>query len=158
MKTKDSLTLVDPFELTIWIRDVKICGRITKLDEYLIEVEIHEPYYNWKKQSRLSRSGKLRPNYFLYRYQEVGKRLLGDIYRTIKQLDESLDKYLESYQSLLKERELLYSISDKELSVDIESKVEDYFFDIFPYLSYRQRDHLETVLAIYLENGIRIYK
>ena len=132
-------------------------GEITQLDKHFIEVSITSPFINWKNWLGISGPARANPKNFLFRYKEVSEDLLQKSYKTLKKLDDSIERYGEIFKKHLEEKEALKSIEDIEEREIIERKLEDWFFNDFEYVSIPQRERFNYILKEYIDNKSKLY-
>jgi hypothetical protein len=155
MKTSDRVPGNSSRELRIRKDGIEICGFVYSLEKYFMEVEIVDPYCNWKEQIRITGPSVVYRKNFICDYREPGEKLLAGIYHTIKRLDNSLDQYLVLYQRLLKEKAALTCIENEEIRSNISKKLEDWFFQ---YIGFYQKEMITQIFDIFLDTGIKVFK
>ena len=152
--------------IEIEVDGVVVLGRICKLTKYYIEVEIVYPFANWTNHLTISGAGRMSPNNFYKRYNEVSERLLKNTYEMIAIIDSCIDRASNVYGDLQEEIAALTIIENSELKDRMESKLRHWFFDYFLasetnkdiVISIFDEEIISTILETYRNTKQKIYQ
>ena len=140
-----------------------VLGIISELSKFYIKVEIVYPYCNWTNSSTINGKGRMTPQHFLTRYEEVSERLLANMYELIKTLDENIDRYTKAYTYLREELDFLVFIVDHKVRKRIDMKLRDWFISQIEsnandlVVSGYDMAIVFEVLEAYREDGRKLY-
>jgi hypothetical protein len=137
------------------IEGVVVKGRVTALQDWHIEIEILEPYVGWTNHLSSHGPSRQNPSTFLSRSEELSFRLLKQLYRTIKDIDESLLESVDRYRLLLEEKEALKYIEDDEIRKSIDYKISSALYPCG--ISVYEREKYLTMLEYFMKTGIKTY-
>jgi hypothetical protein len=151
--------------ISISVDGLEVIGKITRRENYYLEVEILQPYVNWKNYRSVSpvilRNS---PNPFINSWKEMSEEILLNSYKKLKSIDENLDSVVKDYEDLNEEINAV-SVLDNDLKKRIIKKLRDQFFrkDLFVssvtglIATYHDEAIIEKIINTYRSEKKKIY-
>jgi hypothetical protein len=151
--------------ISISVDGLEVIGKITRRENYYLEVEILQPYVNWKNYRSVSpvilRNS---PNPFINSWKEMSEEILLNSYKKLKSIDENLDSIVKDYEDLNEEINAV-SVLDNDLKKRIIKKLRDQFFrnDLFVssvtglIATYHDEAIIEKIINTYRSEKKKIY-
>ena len=151
--------------LSLTIDGIEVKGKINRLEQFYIEVEILQPYVNWTSFLTIGGLCRRTPNHFLSEHGEkYAQRILTESYKKIKIIDEKIDRIIKEYDDLMEEIEAVL-VLENDLEKRIIKKLRDQFFrnDLFVssvtglIATYYDEAIVEKIIRAYKTEKKKIY-
>lgn len=114
------------------VQGVDVKGQILEINEFYIKIIITSPFVNWENQISTTGPAKQNPNNnYLITKEETSKKLLIEVYKKIKIIDESLDRICRVYDNLIEEVNEVESINNLIIKKRIINKLNHWFYNDF---------------------------